>query len=109
MDLTNKDNSNAANAEAAAAPKENHFNAIVLVVAIVGVIALLASGKLTRGNETKNVFNAMVQTRGCVVADVKNNRPSSYRCDKPVAGRYIDATAMWKEAEAVVDARYAKK
>jgi hypothetical protein len=109
MTLPNKKVDIAANAGTDAAPKADHFNAIVMVLAIVLVIGFFASGKLTRGNETRAVFDAMVQTRGCVVADIKNRVPSRYRCDYPVAGQYIDASVMMDEAERVVDARYAKK
>jgi hypothetical protein len=51
----------------------------------------------------------MVQTRGCVIADIGYREPKSYRCDYPVAGQYVEAHVMWEEASNVVDARYEKK
>lgn len=109
MTLASKNIGEGERAEEAAERRQGNFFAFLMVLMIALFIALLASGGMTRGNETRNVFNAMVQTRGCVVADIKYQEASSYRCDYPVAGQYVDAHVMWEEAKKVVDARYDKK
>lgn len=109
MSRANKHIDNAETADEAAERKQGYFFAFLIWLMLGLFIALLASGRMGRGNETRNVFDAMVQTRGCVIAGISNRTPSSYRCDHPVPGQYVDAHVMWAEAVAVVDARYEKK
>lgn len=103
------DNPKLVNSSESVESKPDHFMIIILLLAIAGFIWFMASGQWKQTNEIRHVFDVQVQARGCVVASMKNQRPSTYRCDTPVAGQYVDADTLWAKAEATVAARYAKR
>jgi hypothetical protein len=103
------DTSKAVSSPENANDKADYFMPALLCVAIAGFIWFMASGSWRHGNEIRHVFDVEVQGRGCVVAAMENKRPSTYRCDKPVAGQYVDADKLWADAKAIVAARYPER